>query len=72
MQQTERTSDNTPVTLSPTFQDWLGNEKMMARRHRLKVFKTAAFFVVALLILLIGNQDPVQGLVNQVLLVAQP
>ncbi len=73
MQQTETLSNNTPVTLSPSFQDWLDNEKTAARRHRISVLKITAFFVAALLILLIQGQGPViQDLLSQVLLTAQP
>jgi len=55
MQQTETLSNNTPVTLSPTFQVWLGDKKAMASSHRINLLNKAGVLLVAMLTFLIHN-----------------
>ena len=73
MQQTESLSNNTPIDLSPSFQDWLDNEKSAARSHRIGLLKLTAFFVAILTILLIKEQvSNIQDLLNHTTMIAQP
>ena len=73
MQQTKSFSNSAPSDLSPSFQDWLQNEKAAARSHRLGILKWTAFVVVIVTVLLIKDQGSfVQELFNHASVIAQP
>ena len=57
MQQTNSLSSNTSTDLSPSFQDWLSQEKTAARSHRTSKMKWAAFFVAVIAILVLKEQS---------------
>ena len=73
MQQTKSLSNNTPTDLSPSFQDWLNNEKAAAKSHRQGILRMTAFFVAIIAILLIKDQSTfIQDLFNHATMIAQP
>ena len=73
MQQAKSLSNNTPTDLSPSFQAWLKNEKVVARSHRVGILKWTAFVVAIATVLLFKDQGSfIQELFNHATMIAQP
>ena len=73
MQQTESLSNNTPTDLSPSFQEWLNQEKAAARSHQVGILKWTAFVVAIATVLIFKDQGSfIQELFNHATMIAQP
>lgn len=72
MQQTEVLSNNTPTDLSPSFQEWLSNEKSAARNRQAGIIKWTAFFVAVVSIFVLKDHVAmIQDFFNHTV-IAQP
>ena len=63
MQQTNTLSDRTPTNLSPSFQDWLAQEKAAARSHQARILKTVVLICVIGTALLLSNTGSFQDVI---------